>query len=319
MKSEISNYSFKIGSVPVKGDLILAPMDGITDSPFRLIARQSGSALSYSEFINAVDIEQKNPNLTKRLRFNPEERPFVFQLLDNSPERIERAANYLMNYQPDIFDINLGCCAKTVAGRGAGAGLLREPEKILQIFTRLIPLGIPITAKIRLGWDETSLNYLDIARLLEQNGCSLIAVHGRTRQQFYSGEVNWEAIGCIKQSVKIPVIGNGDVKTLEDIDKMKEFTRCDGVMIGRASIGNPWIFSRVDRKTIMPEMLEDMILKHLGLMMDFYGDPSGLVLFRKHANAYIQPYNVEVGLRRELLTCLTRERFADNLQKILYR
>ena len=310
-------HCFHIGSLPIHGDLILAPMDGITDSPCRRLARQFGSAISYTEFISAVDVLQKNPLLEDRLQFTEEERPLAIQLLDNDPDRIEKAALYAIQLQPEILDINLGCSARSVASRGAGAGLLREPQKIAQIFTKLSANGIPVTAKIRLGWDETTRNYLEIARVIEQNGGKLIAVHGRTRQQAYTGQADWDAIARIKQMVKIPVIGNGDVRTLEDIDKMKEYTKCDGVMIGRAAMGNPWIFSRIDKSSIPALQIMDTMITHLNWMVELYGEFQGLVRFRKHANAYLQLFNVLPELRKELLTCTDRTVFVRILTKIL--
>jgi len=309
--------SFKVGSVPVHGDLILAPMDGITDSPYRRLTRQFGSAVSYTEFINAIDVLSKNPHLEDRLKFSEEERPLAIQLLDNDPDRIEKAALYVKQFQPEILDINLGCCARSVAGRGAGAGLLREPQKIARIFTKLCATGIPITAKIRLGWDQTTLNYLETARIIEENGGKLIAVHGRTRQQTYTGQANWDAIARIKQTVKIPVIGNGDVRSLEDIERMKDYTKCDGVMIGRAAIGNPWIFSRVNKSSLSARQVFDTIMLHLHWMMEFYGVDQGLIKFRKHANAYIQSFNIPSEMRKELLVCSDKNAFVQILAKIL--
>ncbi|MCC6147131.1 MAG: tRNA dihydrouridine synthase DusB [Anaerolineaceae bacterium] len=311
-----SPIHFTIGSLPICGDLILAPMDGITDSPYRRLARQFGSAASYTEFINAVDIACKHPTLDERLRFSEEERPLAIQLLDNDPDRMEKAASYVLRFQPDFIDINIGCCARTVSGRGAGAGLLREPQKISQILNKLTPFGIPVTAKIRLGWDENSLNYLEIAKIIEQNGGQLIAVHARTRRQAYTGQADWDAIAQIKQILSIPVIGNGDIKTPEDIEKIKNYTKCDGVMIARGAIGNPWIFSRMDRSQVPGDQVFDTILYHLNLMISFYGNIQGLIRFRKHANAYLQPFSVPAPLRKDLLTCDKYDRFIKILDEI---
>ncbi|NPV77163.1 MAG: tRNA dihydrouridine synthase DusB [Anaerolineae bacterium] len=308
---------FHIGPVPIQGDLILAPMDGITDSPYRRLTRRFGSAMSYTEFINAVDIIHKSPLLESRLKFTEEERPLAIQLLDNDPERIEKAALYVKQLQPEILDINFGCCARSVANRGAGAGLLREPQKIAQIFTKLSTIGMPVTAKIRLGWDETTRNYLEIARIIEENGGKLIAVHGRTRQQTYTGQADWDAIARIKQAVKIPVIGNGDVRNLEDIERMREYTKCDGVMIARGAIGNPWIFSGIDKSSIPPQQIMDTMIIHLNWMVEFYGAAHGLIRFRKHANAYLQSFTVLPELRNELLTCSDKATFVQILTRIL--
>ena len=260
----LSQPNFYIRDIPVYGDLILAPMLGYSDSPDRIIARRFGSALSYSEFVNALDILGNFKMIEKRLTFTEIERPVVFQIFDNDPARILAAAKLIFQLHPDILDINLGCSAKKVTNRGAGAGLLKNPEMIKTIFTELVKISpIPVTAKIRLGWDDASLNYLDIARLLEDNGAALIAVHGRTKKQAYTGLSDWQAIAEIKKMVHIPVIANGDVKSLKDIEKIKSITGCDGVMIGRGSIGNPWIFSRVDHNLISLEETKQVILDHL--------------------------------------------------------
>ena len=242
-----SSPTFYIRDIPVHGNLILAPMDGYSDQPFRSLARKLGSALSYTEFINTLDVIHKQPRfLAERIAYTTDERPIVYQLLDNDPQRLLAAAQRLLPHQPDIFDINLGCSARSVSGRGAGAGLLKTPEKIATIFNLLSKnLPIPITGKIRLGWDENTRNYQLVARIIEENGGQLIAVHGRTRAQQYSGQADWDAIAEIKQIVSIPVIANGDVQTVADIDRILAHTHCDGVMIGRAATTNPWIFSRL--------------------------------------------------------------------------
>ncbi len=231
---------FTIKQIPVYGDLILAPMDGYSDRPFRSLCRELGSAVSYTEFINALDVLQGHPLLEKRLAFLPEERPVAFQIFDSEPGRLLDAALRLQAYQPDIIDINMGCSVQKVSARGAGAGLLREPEKVARIMALLTAaLNVPVTAKIRLGWDEQRRNYLEIAQAVEENGGSLLAVHARTRAQAYSGQADWEAIAEIKQAVKIPVVANGDVRTVADIERIKQVTGCEAVMIGRAGGGQP--------------------------------------------------------------------------------
>ena len=309
-----SQPNFNIRDLPVYGDLILAPMLGYSDSPDRIIARRFGSALSYSEFVNALDILGNFKMIEKRLTFQEIERPIVFQIFDNDPARILAASKLIFQLHPDILDINLGCSAKKVTNRGAGAGLLKNPELIKTIFTELVKISpIPVTAKIRLGWDDSSLNYLDIARLLEDNGAALIAVHGRTKIQAYSGQSDWQAIAAIKKIVNIPVIANGDVKSLDDIDKIKLITGCDGVMIGRGSIGNPWIFSRVDHNLITLDETKLVILDHLGLMTNFYGPDWGHVIFRKHLKAYLRPFSISSLTVRLLMTSNSYEELRSRI------
>jgi tRNA-dihydrouridine synthase B len=295
--------SFHIRDVPIYGDLILAPMDGYSDQPFRSLCRRLGSAISYTEFINAIDILNGHPFLNKKLAFRPEERPLAYQIFDNDPDRLLAAAQRLQAQRPDFFDVNLGCSARTVSGRGAGAGLLREPEKIAAIFQTLTrALSTPVTAKIRLGWDESSRNYRQVAHLLEANGAAAIAVHGRTRTQRLRGQADWDAIAEIRQAVSIPVIANGDVITVADIDRIKTHTGCPAVMIGRGAIGNPWIFSRLDRDQVPPETVHQMIRAHLEAMLEFYGPKLGLIRFRKHLIHYLRPYPLSADLRHQLVT-----------------
>lgn len=294
--------SFYIDSIPIYGDLILAPMDGYSDQPFRTICRELGSAMSYTEFINAIDVLNGHPYLHEKLAFQPAERPVVYQVFDNDPGRLLEAALRLQERQPDIIDVNLGCSARTVSGRGAGAGLLKEPLKIAAIFQALThALRTPVTAKIRLGWDETSRNYRQVARLLEENGAAAIAVHGRTRAQGLRGKADWDAIAEIRQAVSIPVIANGDVVTATDVGRIKAHTGCPAVMIGRGAVGNPWIFSRLDREQVPQGEVQRVIHSHLERMLAFYGMPHGLIWFRKYILRYLRPYSMTTSMRQQLL------------------
>jgi tRNA-dihydrouridine synthase B len=303
MSEVLPTPSFYVRQIPVYGDLILSPMDGFSDLPFRAMCRELGSAMSYTEFVNAQEVLQGNSRVEKKLLFLPEERPVVFQIFDSEPGRILEAALRLQERGPDIIDVNMGCSAKCVSGRGAGAGLLRTPQKIAQIFQTLSGrLEIPVTGKIRLGWDDHDRNYLLVARIVEENGGSLLAVHGRTKAQGYGGQADWEAIAEIRQAVSIPVIGNGDVRTPADIERLKSSTGCDGVMIGRGAIGNPWIFSRLDRPQVHPEHVRTVMLRHLERMLSFYEGDYGLVLFRKHASRYLSPFPLTQDQRLRLMT-----------------
>jgi nifR3 family TIM-barrel protein len=293
-------------------------MDGYSDLPFRAICRELGSALSYTEFINAIDILNGHPYLHQKLAFRPEERPVAYQIFDNDPSRLVTAALRLQERHPDIIDVNLGCSARTVSGRGAGAGLLREPEKITAIFQALThALQTPVTAKIRLGWDEASRNYRQVARLLEDNGAAAIAVHGRTRSQGLRGQADWDAIAEIRQAVSIPVIANGDVLTVADIERIKAYTGCPAVMIGRGAIGNPWIFSRLDRNQVPPDAVRRVIRSHLEWMLEFYGPQYGLIWFRKHITRYLRPYALTAALRQQLVTTEKVDEFLTLIDRVL--
>lgn len=305
-----SERDFFIRDIPVYGRIVLAPMDGVSDMPFRSLARKLGSALSYTEFINAIDILNGHPDLSRRLQFAEFERPVVFQIFDDDPLRIVEAAVALLEYQPDIIDVNLGCSARCVTNRGAGAALLREPHKIAAIFSNLTrALPVPVTGKIRLGWDDQSLNYLEVAKIIEDNGGSLVAVHGRTRVQGYTGSARWEPVREIKQAVRIPVVANGDISTVADIDSVLASTGCDAVMIGRAALQNPWLFSRQERQNIPPEMVKDLLKTHLQSMLVYYGVERGVILFRKYVKRLLEPYSLDKEELTRLLTMIDPREF----------
>ncbi len=302
-RTNSSNPSFWVREIPVYGDLILAPMDGVSDLPFRQLTRQLGSAMSYTEFVNAIDVVQSHPTIERRLAYQVTERPVVFQIFDDDPDRIVEASLRLLRYQPDIIDINMGCPSREVAGRGAGAGLLRRPDKIAEIFRKLTKvLPIPVTGKIRLGWDEKSRNYLEVVKAIADNGGSLVAVHARTKDQAYSGGADWDAIAAIKGAVTIPVIGNGDVRTEADCKRLRSLTGCDGVMIGRAALENPWLFSHLDRCDVPPDQVRSTMVQHFNLMLDFYGQ-RGLLLFRTFIKGYLRPYLLPPEVIKSFVTC----------------
>jgi nifR3 family TIM-barrel protein len=301
-------------------------MDGFSDLPFRSLCRELGSSMSYTEFVNVLDFvpaggrppRQLPAHVEHKLTFLPHERPVVFQIFDNEPRRLLEVALRLQERGPDIIDINMGCSVSSVSGRGAGAGLLRSPLKIARIFRTLSrALQVPVTGKIRLGWDGSSRNYRLVARIIQENGGSLVAVHGRTKVQGYGGQADWDAIAEIKQAISIPVIGNGDVRTVADIEQMKAFTCCDGVMIGRGAVGNPWIFSRLDRQQVSPEQVRQVMLSHLERMLSFYGAELGLVRFRKHASRYLSPLPLGKEQRACLFSAERPDEFLNLLEEIL--
>ncbi|MBL6966469.1 MAG: tRNA dihydrouridine synthase DusB, partial [Anaerolineales bacterium] len=295
--------SFHIACIPIHGEALLSPMDGYSDWPFRSLCRGLGSAISYTEFVKAEDVLARREQIADKLRFTEDERPLAIQLYGDDATTMCEAALRLQELRPDFIDINMGCPAKTIANRGAGAGLLRTPVKVARILRVLTAsLAIPVTVKIRLGWDDDSLTYPLIARIAEAEGAAAIAVHGRTKVQGYGGQTNWDAIAEVVQSVKIPVIGNGDIKTVPDIERMKNHTGCNAVMIGRAAISNPWVFARLDRAAVSSERVRATLLDHLERSLQFYGPARGLVLFRKYAAHYLSPYRLPKEVRQKLLT-----------------
>jgi nifR3 family TIM-barrel protein len=304
---------FRIGAVPVFGDTIQAPMNGFSDWPFRSLCSELGSAMSYTEFVRADFIVNAFEHMLPRLSYVEVERPVVFQLYGDDPDQILKAALKVQTLSPDIIDINLGCPAESVTDLGAGVSLMRTPLKVAHIFYKLSRgLNVPVTGKIRLGWEDCR-NYRLIGRIIEENGGAAIAVHGRTQEQQYSGKANWDAIAEVKQAAHIPIIGNGDVKTVADIEHMKRYTGCDAVMIGRAAVGNPWIFAHLDRVQVSAKMVRQMVHHHLHRSMAFYGEHKGLVLFRRHALAYLKFQN----LPRAVRTSLVSQKDAENFLSLL--
>jgi nifR3 family TIM-barrel protein len=309
--------TFHIRDLPIYGDLILAPMDGYSDWPFRSICRELGSAMSYTEFIKVEKILSRSKQPAKRAYFIEAERPITIQIYGDDPDLILQAALKMQDeFQPDVIDLNMGCPAKTIADRGAGVGMMKTPIKIARTFHKLVKhLRVPVTGKMRLGW-ERNKNFKLIARIVEEEGGSLIAVHGRTKEQRYAGEADWDAIAEVKSLVKIPVVGSGDVKTVADIERMKKHTGVDAVMIGRGAIPNPWIFSRVDRNQVPPEMVKQTIRKHLARSVEFYGEEDGQRLFRKNAVQYVMMNHLTRDERKEILKSRPSAEFLELLEKI---
>ena len=311
--------NFMVRDVPVYGDAILAPMDGFSDWPFRSLCRALGSAMSYTEFVRAGNIIQAYEHMAPRLAFDEMERPMVFQIYGDDPDDLLKAALMVQEKRPDIIDVNMGCPAKTVAHSGAGVGMMRTPLKIAHTFRKLTAaLDVPVTGKMRLGWEDYK-SYNLVARIVEENGGSAIAVHGRTKEQAYSGQADWDAIAEVKSLVKIPVIGSGDVRLAADIDRMRSYTGCDAVMIGRAAIGNPWIFSRLDREQVPPELVRTMVHQHLERHMQFYGPRKGLFLFRKHALRYLALQKVPRRLRIKIILQENVDEFLALLDEVYDR
>ncbi len=308
--------AFTVRDIPVYGDVVLAPMDGYSDWPFRSLCRALGSAMSYTEFVRAEKILSRSKEPAKRLYYEEAERPVTFQIYGDDPDLILKAALRVQEWTPDIIDINMGCPAKSIADRGAGVGMMLTPLKIARTFRKLTAaLKVPVTGKFRLGWDK-SKNYKLVARIVEENGGSLIAIHGRTKEQRYSGEADWDAIAEVRSLVKIPVIGSGDVKTVADIARMQQHTGCDAAMIGRAAIANPWIFAGLDRDQVSAEQLQKTVHEHLAKSIKFYGEEDGQRLFRKYAVQYLLLQTLDREARKEILKERPAGEFLEMLNQI---
>jgi nifR3 family TIM-barrel protein len=292
-------------------------MDGYSDWPFRSVCRALGSAMSYTEFVKVEKIlSRRSKEPAKRLYYEEVERPITFQIYGDDPDLLLRAALKVQALNPDVIDINMGCPAKSIADRGAGVGMMPTPLKIARTFRKLTAsLRVPVTGKIRLGWDRNK-NYKLIARIIEEEGGSLIAIHGRTKEQRYSGNADWDAIAEVRSLVKIPVIGSGDVKVVADIQRMKEHTGCEAVMIGRAAIANPWIFAGFDRQQVPAELLQQTVHEHLQKSVQFYGEEDGQRLFRKYAVQYLLLRTLDRDARKEILKERPSGEFLEILKQI---
>ena len=308
---------FHIGDIEIQGPVVLSPMAGVSDSPFRRLCRRMGAGFSFTEFVSARAIVQGDPQAMRMLSFVAAERPVVIQLYGQDVETIVAAARIVAELEPDVIDLNMGCPAKHVSQKGCGAGLLREPGKAGRMIEALrAAVEVPVTAKIRLGWDDDSRNYLEVVRVLEDSGVAMISVHGRTKVQAYNGRADWDAIGEIKSRVGVPVLGNGDVKShAQALERMREYG-VDGVLVGRGALGNPWLFAGSDRARIQPDEVVRVLLGHLDDMLAHYdgtadhtGTLLGLLNFRKHARAYLQDFGLDPERRRALLTAPTPEAF----------
>lgn len=281
----------KIGNVELKNNILLAPMAGITDRPFRIICEQFNPGLVCTEMISSKGLFYKDDKTKLLLNMKDEKRPIAVQIFGNDVESLKYAAEYVSAFA-DIIDINMGCPAPKVVKNGDGSKLLLNLDLIKTIVTEVVKVAkVPVTVKIRKGWDNNNIVAVEVAKIIEQAGASAITVHGRTRDEFYSGTADWDIIKQVKQAVKIPVIGNGDIKSLEDAQKIVEQTGVDGIMIGRAALGNPWIFKEVlEQKKYEPTNIEKLetILKHIQLEVEEKGENTGIKEMRKHIAWYVK-------------------------------
>lgn len=326
------NRKYYIGNVELNSPFILAPLAGITDSPFRRLCKEQGAALVYSEMISAKGLYYNDKSTERLLSFIPEEKPIAYQLFGSDPEIMAWAAEKLSDRENSIIDVNMGCPVPKVARNGEGSALMKNPGLAAEIVKLMVKAEAhaaskscrpekPVTVKCRIGWDEKSINIFEFALMMEESGASAIAVHARTREQYYSGRADWETIAKVKESLKIPVIGSGDIFSAEDAIKMLKETGCDFVMFARGALGNPWIFRDAlalceGRPLPPPPSTQEkiaLIRRHIVLLTAEKGEVPAVREMRKHIGWYLKGIPGAVKIRQKVNSLTT----ADELMKAL--
>ncbi len=299
----------KIGNVELENIYILGPMAGVTDLPFRLLCREQGAGLLCMEMVSAKAILYNNRNTEQLLTIHPDEKPVSLQLFGSDPKIMSEMAKRIEERPFAILDINMGCPVPKVVKNGEGSALMKEPKLVYEIVSAIVKaIEKPVTVKIRKGFDDDHVNAVEIAKIIEEAGASAIAVHGRTREQYYSGKADWDIIRQVKEAVSIPVIGNGDVTSPQKAVALQEQTGCDGVMIARGAEGNPWIFSEMieyEKTGVVPsrpdkDEVRKMMLRHARLQLDYKGEYQGIREMRKHVSWYTKGIPGAARLRERI-------------------
>lgn len=311
-----------IGNIELSAPLALAPMAGITDLPFRLICRRLGCGMTVSEMVSAKGLLYKNVKTTEMLRIDDGERPTAIQLFGSVPAELAEAARMVEASGADMIDFNMGCPVPKIVNNGEGSALMKNPQLAHDILAAMVKaVKIPVTVKFRAGWDDANRNAVEIARAVEAAGVSAVAVHGRTRQQFYEGKADWSIIADVKQAVKVPVFGNGDIFTVADGLRMLEQTGCDGLMIGRGADGNPWLFTalaaalRGEPQPQPPSLKERLAqaAEHLEMLIVYKNEVVAVKEMRRHISAYLKGMPHAAEFRGRFHKVDTQEQFSQLL------
>ncbi len=313
----------KIGPISINQSLALAPMEDVTELPFRVICKRLGADLVYTEFTASEALIREVPKALHKIEIHEEERPVSIQIFGGRPEAMEGAAQVVERFKPDFIDINCGCWVKNHVARNEGAGLLRDLplfEKIVKATVKSTKL--PVTVKTRLGWDDQSIVIMDVAKMVEQAGAQALTLHCRTRSQAHNGFADWAWLEKVKKAISIPLLGNGDVTTPEDVKAMLE-TGCDGVMIGRGAIANPWIFKQAKHYLKTGQLLDEpsleeriqTCLEHLKLAVEYKGERYGVQTFRKHYAGYLKGLPNIGAVRMDLMQCTEQSQVIERFKK----
>lgn len=316
---------FTIGNVTLDNNVILAPMAGVTDLPFRLLCKEQGVGLNCMEMVSAKAIYYNNKNTEELMQIHPEEMPVSLQLFGSDPEIISEMAKRIEERPFAILDINMGCPVPKVVNNGEGSALMKDPKLVEAILAKLVKaISKPVTVKIRKGFNDENVNAVEIAKIAESCGVAAVAVHGRTREQYYSGKADWDIIAAVKDAVKIPVIGNGDVTDAYSAKALQEQTGCDGIMVGRAAQGNPWIFKEITTyletgellPKPTPQQVKEVIIRHAKLQLEFKGEYTGVREMRKHLAWYTTGYPNSARFRQMINSMESMDELLESVELI---